>query len=157
RQIEGHPVDNMLLPGIASLRLPALPKVDLERFKVSERIDAVFNEPVNRKELRVKQRRRRQSNAVGRIEDRLERRDVSKSLVGCVVVQLIGLRELGKGHIRMSEVEIAAQHDLMVDTVEIEQIALDVRIDACERDAGPNATAFVHAPALIAGQVSRVV
>ena len=56
----------------------------------------------------------------------------------------------------MGVVVIAAQDDLVIDAVDVEQIALDVGIKARERHAGADAAAAIDTAPRLAGQVLRV-
>ena len=94
---------------------------------------------------------------MGRVDDRLNRVNVSQGLIGGVVVEPVKLRQLVERHVGMSDVIIGAQHDLVIDAVEVEQLTVDIGIDSGQGHAGAQPAGGIKAADVISIQVIRIV
>src|SRR5262249_52486817 len=115
-----------------------------------------IDQAADEEERRIEDRRRGNKRAVRRVKLLLAWLDIAERLVARIVVEGIELRQLRKPGIRVDVIVIAGQDDLVIDAVEIEQFALDVRIQPREWNAAPQSTPSIKPAARFAGQVGRV-
>src|SRR5262249_54176585 len=142
----------------------ALADVKIQLLDGVERINAAKEEFADGILLRIEQRRGDQELAATGVDERLQRADVAQGLVGGIVVEAIELRQGEMRHVRVDIDEVGAEDDLVIDAVEVPQVALDIGIDAAERDAGADAAATPGAADRVAifvmavgGQVEQAV
>src|SRR5262249_38533947 len=95
--------------------------------------------------------------AVGRIELYFSGLDVTQRLVGGIVVQPIELRQTQEACIGVSDIVVAAQYNLVIDAVQVEEVALHVGIESTERNAAAHAAGAIEPASISAGQVLGVV
>ena len=92
-----------------------------------------------------------------RVESRFPRLDVAQRLVGGVVVEPVQLRQARETRIGLRNIVIAADDDLVIDAVDIEQVALNIGIKPRERNAAAQTAAPVDPAAVRALQVVAVI
>src|SRR5207253_4800060 len=96
-KVERHPVYDVLLAGVATLRLQALLNLSLENLDGVECVHAIINQPADGVNLWIEDRRGRNERTVPDIELLFARLDVAERLVRRVVVEAV---ELGQARER---------------------------------------------------------
>ncbi len=117
-------------PGKPRLVCQALAQIQLQDVDRIERVDARDHQPPQGVDLRVEHRRRGQRQRIGGVEDGLPGPNVAQGLVAGVVVEPIELGQIGVRRVAVGVVVIGAQDDLVKDAVDVEEVALHIRIKA---------------------------